>query len=96
MEKFMLTTGHSQLSPDSYPFLWMVELAKRHLEGNDALLELVTKDTLVQAKLCDAINAISLVRNYFEGHIEWAKHNWDACSDELRGALERFRWFDSD
>jgi hypothetical protein len=96
MEKFMLTTGHGQLSPDSYPFLWLVELARTHLEGNDALLELVTKDTLMQAKLSDAINAISLVRNYFEGHIDWAKHNWDACSDELRGALERFRWFDSE
>ena len=96
MEKFMLTTGHGQLAPDSYPYLWMVELAKTHLEANDPLLELVTKDTLKQAKLSDAINAISLVRNYYEGHIDWAKHNWNACSEELRGALQRFRWFDSD
>ena len=95
MKQFINTTGHAQLAPDCYPFLWMLKLSKQHLEPNDALLEIVTKDTLMSAKLCDAISAIALVRNYYEGQIDWARHNWEACSDELREALAGFRWFDS-
>ncbi|HEY1601484.1 MAG TPA: class I SAM-dependent methyltransferase [Pirellulales bacterium] len=90
------STGHCQLSPDQYQFLWTVALARDHLNGNDALLEILTKDTLEDAKLCDAINAVSLVRNYFESiGGGFAQHNSDACSDALREVLDHFRWFDS-
>jgi hypothetical protein len=95
VEAFIHSTGHGQLSPDSYPFLWMANLAREHLEANDPLREFVFNDRLAGVSLYDAIAAISLVRNYFEGDIDWAKHNWDACSGELREALGRFRWFDS-
>jgi hypothetical protein len=90
------TTGHGLLSPDSYQYLWTVALAKEHLNANDALLEILTKDTLVGAKLCDAINAVSLVRNFFESIGGGsARHNSEACSDGLREVLDSFRWFDS-
>jgi hypothetical protein len=92
------STGHGLLAPDLYQYLWTIELAKSHLKANDALREILTKDPLGPAgtKLSDAINAVSLVRNYFEsigGGI--AQHNSDACSDALREVLDRFRWFDS-
>jgi hypothetical protein len=90
------STGHGQLSPDQYQFLWTVALAKDHLKGSDALLEILTKDALLGQKLCDAINAVSLVRNYFESIGGGsAQHNSDACSEGLREVLDGFRWFDS-
>jgi len=88
--------GHGQLVPEQYQFLWTVALAKNHLNDSDSFLEILTKDTHEGAKLCDAINAISLVRNFFESTGGgMAQHNSDACSDALREVLERFRWFDS-
>lgn len=88
--------GHGQLVPDQYQFLWTVALAKDHLNDTDALLEILTKDTLEGTKLCDAINAISLVRNFFESTGGgMAQHNSDACGDALRTVMERFLWFDS-
>jgi hypothetical protein len=95
---FLESTGHAQLAPDSYQYLWTVALAKDKLKDNDALLEILTKDTLgpAKTKLCDAINAASLVRNYAESiGGGWAQHNSDACSNALREVLDRFRWFDS-
>jgi hypothetical protein len=95
------STGHGLLAPNSYQYLWAVELAKSHLKGNDALRVILTKDTLGPkdtkgTKLCDAINAVSLVRNYFESIGGGsAQHNGDACSEALREVLDRFRWFDS-
>lgn len=90
------TSGHAQLSPSQYQYLWTVAIADDRLKDNDALLEIMTKDTLGGAKLQDAVNAVSLVRNYFEGvGGGWGQHNLQACSDELRTVLERFRWFDS-
>jgi hypothetical protein len=88
--------GHGQLVPDQYQFLWTVALAKDHLRDNDSFLDILTKDTLEDAKLCDAINAISLVRNFFESTGGgMAQHNSDACSDVLRDVLDHFKWFDS-
>lgn len=90
------TIGHAQLSPAQYQFLWTAKLAVERLKPNDPLLEILTKDTLLNARLCDAINAVSLVRNFFESiGGGWGQHNRHACSDELREVLERFHWFDS-
>jgi hypothetical protein len=36
------------------------------------------------------------VQRFFEGYVAWGKPNWDACSEDLRGLLGRFRWFDSE
>ena len=98
LEILLESTGHGQLAPDAYQKLWTVKLAQSRLKANDALLEILTVDTLGPAgtKLRDAINAVSLVRNYFEsigGGI--AQHNSDACSEALRKVLDRFHWFDS-
>lgn len=96
LDSLINSIGHGQLSPEQYQFLWTVALAEEHLKPNDPFLDILTKDTVEDAKLCDAINAISLVRNFFEstgGGL--AQHNSDACSDALREVLERFCWFDS-
>jgi hypothetical protein len=90
------SSGHCMLSPSDYQLLWAGVLMKRHLEDDDDLLELYTKDRLRQSSLCDAVNAVSLVRNYIESVTGWGKPNSDACSAELREALEEFHWFDSE
>jgi len=96
MQELLRSVGHAQLAPSSYPYLWTINLAREHLESNDPLLDLLLKETLEQTKLSDAIEAVSLVRNFFEGYVDWGAHNWQACSDDLRDLLDAFRWFDSE
>ena len=96
VQELLRSVGHAQLAPSSYPYLWTINLARERLDSNDPLLDLLLKQTLVQTKLSDAIEAISLVRNFFDASADWGTHNWQACSDDLRELLNAFRWFDSE
>jgi len=95
MQQALRLTGHGQLSPSSYPYLWMVNLVRKQIASGDPFKELVLNDTVGGAKLFDAVSAVTLVRNYFEGYVDWGKHNWEACSDEMGEVLGKFRWADS-
>lgn len=96
VKEMLQSVGHAQLSPSSYTYLWTLNLAKKHLGSNDPLLNMLFDEPLAQTKLSDAIEAISLVRNFFEGYVVWGAHNWNACSDDLKELLDSFRWFDSE
>jgi hypothetical protein len=87
--------GHANLHPAGYPHLWTSELAKRILPTSDTFRHFVLDEGFHQAKLMDAIQLISLVRNFFESNAEWGKHNREACSSEFANILENFTWFDS-
>lgn len=96
MEELLRSAGHAQLAPSAYAYLWTINLAKERLESNDPLRDFLLNQRLAQSRLSDAIEAVSLVRNFFEGYVDWGAHNWHACSDELREVLDAFRWFDSE
>ena len=96
MEDLIASIGHARLSPSSYPYMWLVALTKEHLPKDDPLFQLLHLDALQRAKLSDAIEAVSLIQNYFEGYSSLGKSNWNACSDQLADVLGNFKWIDSE
>jgi hypothetical protein len=87
--------GHAQLAKEAYPHLWTAHLSSEILPDNDPFRDFYNKEQIEGIKLAEAIKAVSLVNNFYESEIEWAKHNRQACSPALANLLKTFKWFDS-
>jgi hypothetical protein len=97
--EFLIAAGHPQLAPTSYPYLWSTRVVDDFIVDNsrfkdDPYFDLFTKKKVNEVALKDAIEAISLIKKFFEANIAWASHNKEACSPALSQILERFDWFD--
>lgn len=86
------------LSHPLYAALRHVLFTEGFLDPSSSLHAFYFRDALEQAKLGDAVKAVSLIRTFLES--EWGdtffstQHIRDACSPALVKVLEKFRWFD--
>lgn len=94
IEEFLNGVGHAVLAPAAYRFLWISKLAENL--GNDPLKQLFNDTGGGRPKLKEAVEVLSLLRNFSEVGSSVKSHNWEVCSPGLYKVLCKFKWFDSE
>ena len=82
--------GMAYVAAELFPLLHVGRLVKKLADG-DNLRKLFTEDMLRGVRLNEAIEAMSLVRNF----TDCLPESIEMCNKEFADALTEFRWFDS-